>query len=250
MQNGFIFFFFQGDNMRALACAFLLLAVAPASALFLLGTPQPDGSIAVLCEGEGQAFLSTPSGASRALLLDSGGQARIFPQEPGPYTVSCGSEAKTVYVAPATQQHARASEGWGGWLLALALACAFCAVLALAARALSQKGVEFSKCEHGGRVRLRIFAGSALFRIRITDPDGGAGAEPLSLEIPHLAAGSYWEWEYERAEGGMPLAPAKLSASTENGAIVMVSSLPSKGGSANAGQQISPAKKQLPKWGG
>ena len=101
-------------------------------------------------------------------------------------------------------------------MLALAIIIAVAAIAAFSH--FTKRKTEFSKRENGGRVELRVFAAEELRGIKITDPDA-----EHELNIPRLAAGSSWGWEYERSADGLPLAPAHLSAKTANGELHLLS---------------------------
>lgn len=218
----------------------LLLLVAPASALFLAGQPQPGGEVSVLCEGQRQAFVSSPSGGSRALLLDPSGQASFYPEEGGPHTIQCGSQTRTITVALAPQTDSLPAGSEGGFFLpVLAIAIIIAAAALAALTHFRKRKTEFSKQERDGRVELRVFAAEELRGIAISDPDSGQ-----ELRIPRLAAGAGWGWEYERAEDGLPLAPARLSAKTANGEIHLLSG---KSASVKEKQGATREKRSLPK---
>jgi len=197
----------------------LLLLFAPAHALFLAGQSQPGGEVFVLCEGQRQAFVSAPSGGASPLLLDSGGQASFYPGEAGPHTVQCGSQAKTVAVSLAEQPSLPPAAGEGALFLpVLALAIIIASAALAAFSHFTKRKTEFTKRQSGGRAELRVFAAEELRGIDISDPDAGQ-----VLRIPRLAAGSSWGWEYEREDGGQPLAPARLSARTAKGELHLLS---------------------------
>ena len=217
----------------------LLLLAAPACALFLAGSAQPGGEVSILCEGQRQAFVSSPSGGSRALLLDSGGQASFYPDEAGPHTIQCGNQTKTISVSLAAQPSSLPAGSEGSFFLpVLALAIIIAAAALAALSRFTRRRTEFSKQERDGRVELRVFAAEELRSIRISDPDA-----EHELRIPRLAAGAGWGWEYERAADGMLLAPAHLSAKTAKGEIHLLS-----GRSAGVKEKRKVReKRQLPK---
>jgi len=210
-------------KMRALACILLLLSFAPAHAIFLVGDAQDGGEVPILCEGQPRAYLSTPSGETRALALDAASQASFFPQSSGPYTVQCGRETKTISVQMPSQPGAAAYGGDAAFITVACVAAAFLLAAFIAAKILLRQKTEFTKREEGGRVKLCLRAGEALSHIEITDPDGGGAGSPLRLSVPRLAAGASWEWEYEQGMPGSPLAPARMSANSKRGRVVLAS---------------------------
>ncbi|MFA5929885.1 MAG: hypothetical protein WC861_03295 [Candidatus Micrarchaeia archaeon] len=206
------------------ACPFLvacLLLSLPANALFLAGQSEQGGDISILCEGQGAAFVSLPSGGLEALPLGPDSQARFSPAMPGPYTFQCGNETITIRVSLPGAAGQGAYSGAESTFIAAGAAIAFIAALCLAARFFQKPCTVFSKSESSGRVSLFLRAGEDLHGIRISDPQGGEDGAPLELSIPHLAAGQEWGWEYE--SNGGPLQGAALSAKCKKGEISLVS---------------------------
>jgi len=209
------------------ACSLIitcLLLSLPANALFLAGQTEQGGEISVLCEGQGQAFLSLPTGELRALALDSDFQAKFLPASSGPYTFQCGNETKTIAVSFPRGADSGAFSSQDGTLLAAGAAFAFVAVLLIAAKIMPAPCTLFSKSEKNGRVKLCIRAGEDLREIMVTDPQGGEKGAPLQLVIPHLPKGAAWAWEYEQEPGGQLLS-ARLVAKCAKGGISLISSV-------------------------
>jgi len=199
-----------------------LLLSLPAHALFLAGQAQQGGEISVLCEGQASAFISFPTGESRALPLDSDFQASILPPAGGPYTIQCGNETKTIAVSLPQRSDSPSFPGGENIFLAAGASIAFIAALLAAAKVLLAPRTIFSKSIRNGRVALFLRAGEDLREIRISDPQGGEGGAPLKLSIPCLPANASWSWEYE-LEAGEPLLAAHLSAKRAKGGISLIS---------------------------
>jgi len=208
--------------MRALICVFLLLAFSPANALFLAGQTEQGGEISILCEGERQVFLSSPSGELRAISLDSDFQAKFSPQSFGPHTFQCGNETKTVAVLLPPQTDSEAYSSGENFFIVAGAAIVFLTMLLIAAKFFLKPHTIFSKSVGNGRVRLFLRAGEDLQMIKISDPQGGEDGAPINLFIPHLPALASWNWEYE-CNNGEPLPAARLSAKCANGAISILS---------------------------
>lgn len=199
---------------------------------------QPGGEISVLCEGQSQVFLSAPDGQLRAIALDNSSQARIYPQGNGPYTIQCGSEAKTVLVRLPQMPVAGAFGAESALPMVAGLASVFLLAAFFISRRLLRKRTDFTKQIEGARVVLRISAAEKLANITIADPDGGVEGRPLLLHIPCLADGASWSWEYEREEAGAPLAPARMSAKCAKGEINLISGASEWKGKAQERRQL------------
>ena len=233
-----------GENLGyACPClAFCLFLSLPANALFLAGQAEQGGVISILCEGQGKAFVSSPSGELRALSLDLGFQAKFFPQASGPHTIQCGNETVTIFVSLPARADSGAYSSGENIIIVSGVAIAFIAALLLAAKFFLKPGTIFQKSVSGGRVRLFLRAGPDLHGIKISDPQGGDDGAPIVLSIPHLPAGAEWGWEYER-KPGEPLLAASLSA---KGEAILVSCVEGGGVPAQkAGDMAKTGKRKL-----
>ena len=213
----------RGENLGSV-CPFLvfcLLLSSPANALFLAGQSEQGGEISVLCEGQSSAFISLPTGGLHALALDSDFQAKFSPTAPGPYTIQCGKETKTISVLLSPRADSGAFSSGENLFLVAGAAIVFLAVLLTAAKVFLNPRTVFSKSYAGGRVRLCLRAAEDLKEIKITDPQGGESGTPLLLSIPHLACGAEWNWEYDGS--GEPLLAARLSAKCAKGSVSLIS---------------------------
>jgi len=202
---------------------FLLLLLAPANALFLAGQAEQGGEISILCEGQSSAFISLPTGELRALALDSDFQARFTPIAPGPYTIQCGKETKTINVPLPSRADSGAFSSGENFFLVAGVALVFLAVFLLAAKVFLKPKTIFSKSSAGGRVRLYLHAAEDLKEIKISDLQGGVDGAPLALSIPHLPLGAEWNWEYDGSNE--PQLAARLSAICAKGELHLLSSV-------------------------
>lgn len=223
---------------------FLLFLLAPANALFLAGQTEQGGEISVLCEGQSQAFLSLPTGELRALALDSDFQASFSPAASGPYTIQCGNETRTISVSLPAREDSGAYSSEESFFLVAGVAAFFLASLLLAAKIFLKPRTIFSKSVDSGRARIYLCAGEALYGIKITDLQGGIDGAPLSLSIPHLAAGAEWSWEYE-ISAGEPVLAARLAAKCAKGSVSLVSG--TGGNNLQAMEKNKHEKRKLPR---
>ena len=221
-----------------------LLLSQIASALFLTGQAEQGSVVSILCEGQSSVFLSLPTGELRELPLDSDFQAEFLPASSGPHTVQCGNETRTISVLLPAHADPGAYSSGENLALAAGAAIIFLAALCLAARLFLKPCTIFSKSGCNGRVRLYLHAGEDLQGIKIFDPQGGEGGQPLELSIPHLPSGAEWIWEYD-ANPGWPLLSARLSAKGAKGEISLLSGSGS-GMPAKAAEKSREARK-LPK---
>lgn len=202
----------MGQHLAFLA-AFLFLLAQPMRAEFFAG--QSDGKIYVLCEGQKEAFISPPGTDALLLLLNNDSQAQYAIEKPGPHSVQCGREVKTVF-ATAEQEGVffpQERPNQTGWALAafffLALISLF---VALWARA--QEGVRFEKRIDGGKVELFVSSQKNLFSVEIDDPQFEGG----KIRIPKIGAGKTWRLMYESS--AKP-SQARMSADSKKGRVTM-----------------------------
>jgi hypothetical protein len=205
--------------------AVLLLALSAPHALFLVGEGKVGQRTSVLCEGQENAFVSSPDGQTLVLPLDASFQASFSPQYAGPHSVQCGKEAKVVLVAGgvAEIQQETAKSDWLILALVLIFVCllAVCAAFIVREFILFPKG--FAKKVDGGKVELFIRSPQKLEHAVVDDPGLGK-----PLEIGTLQAGREWKWSYESAEGERHL-PAELVAMAGGKKIRMLSELQLEG---------------------
>lgn len=235
------------------AVFFFFLLAAPVHAVFLVGEGNSGEAVSVLCEQQEKIFVSSPDGSVRQLDLDSSYQAEFVPREPGPHTVQCGRETKTVEVASAQQgSDAMMEEERKDALAVLAASALFLAVLLSAALLLAKDHFSrtvFSKAVGGGRARLFLQPAKRLERIEIEDPVSFSyGRQPLRFSIPSLDAGREWSWEYDIKHPEKAL-PATLEALQNGKGIAMLSKLSIEGEEKKSPDSGAPPaiKRKLPK---
>lgn len=217
----------QVAKMRASPLAFLLFFASISFPLFLAGLE--NGSIAILCEGQGEAFVTSPSGATATLPLDAASQAVFLPREQGPHTVQCGKDAKVVEAI--AQAQAMAPEKSDATLgIAILAACGLLTIMALAAFVFfmlrfSEGKTQFCKHVEGKRARLVLRAGEEMAKVEISDPlFMGFPGEPLEFNIAIIRKGQIWSHEYEISEPSRAL-PASLRAKAGKGNLSLLSQL-------------------------
>ena len=206
----------------------LVFSFSQAHAIFLAGEGDA-GKISILCEGQAAAYVAAPGAQAVMLPLDGAHQAVYVPDAPGPYTVQCGKETKTVvHAVPAANGGGAQAEADGNAaefaVLAIFFIAAFAAMFFVARRLFFSKA-EFRKIVEGDRARLTLCAAKAMDGITISDPVGMdfAGRE-RKFSIPSLPAGKKWEWEYEVEEPQKAL-PASLTANYGKQKVSMLSEL-------------------------
>jgi len=218
--------------MRARLLLLAALCIGLACPAFIVGQGKVGESIPILCENQEYAFVSSPSGSSEKIQLDSDFQSSFVPRSAGPYTVQCGNETATLIVPPPEKEAALQGESAGqpDWLAFAAAAfalLAFSAACLLAARKLFGGRVLFEKSVEGKSARLVLRSDFELENVEISDPVfmGFAGA-PLRFSIPLLSAGAEWSWEYEIGIADSERAlPAELSANDGKRKILLLSRL-------------------------
>ncbi len=238
-------------------CLLAILLAAPLlHAAFLAGEGKIGQPVAVLCEGQGEIYVSQPDGKQQKLLLDGNSQAKFIPGLPGPYAVQCGNETLVVQVAQVPAANAQYLAVEQGEPLLLAGLAVLLVLFLLAAALLAWKlvccGTEFSKEVENCRAGLHLRAGGRLEKIAIADPVAiGFPGKEMRFEIPALGAGKEWRFEYEIADGETAL-PASLSAREGGKTISLLSTLFIAGNIQAQKEEAggkSKEKKMLPKAG-
>ena len=217
-----------GPVMKSAVLLLAVLLFSPLHSLFLVGQGTVGGQIPVLCEQQDQAFVSSPNGQAQTLSLDNDFEANFTPQEPGPYTVQCGKETKTISVAAAQQSPPDAIRITGDANAIILAVLSFSALAILAAVAVGRRfftSAVFSKTVQGGRAHLYLKAGKKMLQIRVEDPVSFPyKKQAMKFSIPSLAGGKDWSWEYDIEEPEKAL-PASLEAVEGGKKISMLSRL-------------------------
>lgn len=229
--------------MRLAILLLIVFSFAPVHALFLAGEGEA-GKISILCEGQPSVFIVPPGGTAEMLSLDTTHQAEYVPGTPGPYTVQCGNDTKSIMVAPQPAEPAGIAAAREEDLLVFAALSIFSlftlgAVL-FAAKELFWERTEFRKIVGGNSAKLCLRAGRKLEKITIADPVAiGFSGKEMLFSIPMLCAGKEWAWEYEVEEPEKAL-PASLEAMQNGRQIIILSSLFIEG-KESGGSHVAPA---------
>lgn len=206
---------------------FLLICSGIASALFLAAQGE-EGRLLVLCEGQREAFISSPDGALMRLQLNSSSQAEFAPSLHGPHAVQCGNETKVVQAQLPSGAPGMPPGNGITWFVIASLAAFFALMLAafaLLARHFISQRVEFTKRVSGGTAELSLCSGMELTGIEISDPvEMGHGGKAVSFRLQRLSAGQKWAHACTVANPSRAL-PASLFAHSKNGKVSLLSRL-------------------------